>query len=278
MTLGGWKQRALQNAVDRDRPIASLLRWPRWLFACATRRPAVVRFATGGLRMRLLPRLTGFGSTSLYIKRDAYEPELRLIARFIRPGDVVIDIGASFGVFALFMAHRVGPGGIVHAFEPGRFSHEQLLSNLAMNAAGERVIVHKVAASDAPDQLKLYHVGGAPVTFSVGSDGGTSEDVPAARVDAVVPAADQARVTFIKIDVEGYERVALEGARAILETARPVIMFEVSASALRRSDLTPAGMYRYLATFGYAFHRFTHDGTLVPVAEGTEGNIIALPA
>lgn len=274
-SLASWRRRALQNAIDRERPLRSLLRWPAWLAACALRRPTVARFATGGLRMRLQPRLTGFGSTSLFIKRDAYEPELRLIRQFVRPGDVVLDIGASFGAFALFLAHYVGPAGRVHAFEPGGFSYTQLDANVALNGLQDRITLHRAAAGEAPNVLRLYHISDAPVTFSMGGEGDDYEEVPSVRVDATVPPDEWARVSFVKIDVEGFERFALEGARNILEAAHPTIMFEVSAAALVRSGMTPAAMYEYLAAYGYGFHRFVGNA-LEPVAGYPEGNIIAI--
>ena len=119
MNFAAWKRRFWQNAIDPQHPLASMARWPRWLLACAIKRPTVARFATGGLKMQLVPKLHSFGSTSIYIKRYFYEPELLAIRHLISPGSVVLDIGGSFGIFALFMAHYVGPKGRVHSFEPG---------------------------------------------------------------------------------------------------------------------------------------------------------------
>lgn len=275
MNLAAWRRRFWQNAIDPDRPIASLARWPAWLLACATRRPAVARFATGGLRMRLVPRLHSFGSTSIYIKRDSYEPELLAVGRLIAPGCVVLDIGGSFGIFALFMAHFAGPRGQVHSFEPGRFSFDQITANVALNGLQDRITIHRAAASDAPATLKLFHVGNAPVTFSVGGgEGLEAEEVPAVRVADAIPAADAARVGFIKIDVEGYEIAALEGARPILEARHPAIMFEVSADALARQGQTPADVFAYLAAYGYRFWILS-EGRFLAQAEPCEGNIFA---
>ncbi len=275
MNLAAWRRRFWQNAIDPDRPLASLARWPGWLLACAVKRPAIARFATGGLKMRLVPRLHSFGSTSIYIKRDHYEPELLAVGRLIEPGSVVLDIGGSFGIFALFMAHFAGPSGQVHSFEPGRFSFDQISANVALNRMGDRITIHRAAASDKPATLKLFHVGNAPVTFSVGGgEGLDAEEVPAVRVAEVIPAADAARVGFIKIDVEGYEIAALEGARPILEARHPPIMFEVSADALARQGQTPGDVFAYLAGYGYRFW-VLEGGRFVAQADPCEGNIFA---
>ena len=235
----------------------------------------MARFATGGLKMRLVPRLHSFGSTSIYIKRDHYEPELLAVGRLIAPGSVVLDIGGSFGIFALFMAHVAGPRGKVHSFEPGRFSFEQITANVALNGLAQQIAVHRVAASDRAATMQLFHVGNAPVTFSVGGgEGIAAEDVPAVRVADQVPPDEAARVSFIKIDVEGYEIAALEGARAILEARHPAIMFEVSGQALARQGQVPADVFAYLAAYGYRFWVLEH-GRFVPQDQPCEGNIFA---
>lgn len=275
MNLAAWRRRFWQNAIDPQRPLASLARWPAWLLACGVKRPKVARFSTGGLRMQLVPKLHSFGSTSIYIKRDHYEPELLAVGRLIEPGCVVLDIGGSFGIFALFMAHFAGPAGKVHSFEPGRFSFDQITANVALNGLGQRITVHRAAASDQAATLKLFHVGNAPVTFSVGGgEGIEAEEVPAVRVADLVPAEDAARVGFIKIDVEGYEIAALEGARPIIEARHPAIMFEVSADALARQGQTPADVFAYLGSYGYRFWML-EGGRFVPQAEPCDGNIFA---
>lgn len=278
MNLAGWRRRFWQNAIDPQRPIASLARWPTWLLACAIKRPTVARFATCGLKMRLVPKLHSFGSTSIYIKRDYYEPELLAVGRLIEPGSVVLDIGGSFGIFALFTAHFAGPQGRVHSFEPGRFSFEQITANVVLNGLGDRIAVHRAAASDQAATLQLFHIGDAPVTFSVGGvEGMAAEEVPAVRVADAIPADDAARVSFIKIDVEGYELAALEGARPILEARHPAIMFEVSADALARQGQSPTQMFEYLASYGYRFW-LLKDGRFVPQTEPCEGNVFAATA
>jgi FkbM family methyltransferase len=173
------------------------------------------------------------------------------------------------------MAHFTGPQGKVHSFEPGRFSHQQLTANVALNGLADRIAIHRAAASDQPATLRLFHIGDAPVTFSVGGvDGMAAEEVPAVRVADAVPADDAARVGLIKIDVEGYELAALEGARPILEALHPAILFEVSGDALARQGQTPDDIFAYLAGYGYRFW-VLEAGRFVPQATPCEGNVFA---
>lgn len=276
MALSGLIQRVSKSAIDLNHPLRSLARWPRWLLACALRRPIVARFATGGLRMRLHPRLHSFGTTALYIRRDHYEPELLAAARLVPPGSVAIDVGGSYGVFALFLAHYAGSQGRVHSFEPGRFSFEQLTTNVALNRLADRIVPHNAAAAERPGKLRLYHLAESPVNFSVGGVAGVAfEEVPSVRIDEVVPAAEWPRVGFIKVDVEGFEVAALTGAAGIIAAASPVILFEVSAAALARQGQAPADVYAFLAGQGYHFFVLDRAGRFVPVSDPMEGNIFA---
>ena len=264
-----------RSLVDGRHPVRSLARWPTWLLHCALKRPAIARFKTGSLRMELAPRLMHFGSTSIYIRRDNYEAELLATRRLIEPGSVVLDVGGSFGIFSLFMAHFTGPEGRVHTFEPGRFSHALLRRNAGLNPQLSQLTIHNIAAAAEPGELVLSHLGDSPVNFSISEvEGAETETVRAERVDAIVPRDEWDRVGFIKIDVEGFELEALKGMRAILEAAHPVIMFEVSHPALQRQGITAQTVYDWLADLGYRLFALD-DGQFVPISAAQGDNVFA---
>ena len=277
MQISSLIDRASKSVIDTRHPFRSLMRWPRWLLACRSGQPLVARFATGKIKMRLVPRLHSFGTTALFIRRDEYEPELLAVGRLVDAGSVALDIGGSYGVFTMFLGHYVGPTGHVHTFEPGRFSFSQISENVALNGFGDRVSLHNVAASDRDGQLRLLHHGDSPVNFSIGTidEGVASEEVAAARVDSIVPRDQWAKIAFVKIDVEGFEAIALEGARGILEAAHPTIMFEVYEAALARQGMTMAAMFDYLATYGYSFWKLDAVKAFVSVSQPEEGNLFA---
>ena len=51
----------------------------------------------------------------------------------VNPGDTVVDVGANVGTVTLAQANRVGPSGVVHAFEPQRIIHQLLATSLTLN-------------------------------------------------------------------------------------------------------------------------------------------------
>jgi len=61
---------------------------------------------------------------SLDLYGEWAESELELLALFIKPGDVVVDVGANIGTHAVFFAQRAGATGLVYAFEPQRIIYD----------------------------------------------------------------------------------------------------------------------------------------------------------
>lgn len=85
----------------------------------------------------------------LWLKRDTVigralqlygefaESENRLMARFLRAGDIALDVGANIGTCTLAMASAVGTTGLVHAFEPQALVFQTLCANLAINGLNQ---------------------------------------------------------------------------------------------------------------------------------------------
>lgn len=157
-----------------------------------------------------------------------------------RRGDVVLDVGANLGAFTVPMAERVGPQGVVHAFEPFRLVFQHLNANVALNGLSN-VYTHNVAIGRQEKVLEIY----APdlTTFNTPSAmrvGQQKTREAAARFDHV--AYEQApskvavktldsfdfgpRVDVIKIDVEFMELEVVLGARETINRYRPVIWAE----------------------------------------------------
>jgi FkbM family methyltransferase len=160
------------------------------------------------------------------------DPALRLVEALVAPGQVIVDAGASVGLFTARMARLVGPSGCVHAFEPNPQRHARLR---ALAGARRPIVVHPVALSDAPGEAELWipHVNGRVQTERAFLDGRPGRRASAAPVTVTLATCDdevredRERVAFIKCDVEGHEGAVLAGAAGILECARPAVLVEV---------------------------------------------------
>jgi FkbM family methyltransferase len=140
----------------------------------------------------------------------------------VRPGDVVLDCGASIGTFAR-KALSLGARTVV-AIEPGPDSVECLRRNLAAEINAGRLIVYPKGVWNREGTLRLLIDSNSSLGDSLVFRRGAGQlgiEVPLTRIDTLVSELSLARVDFIKMDIEGSEQQALEGAQETLRRFRP---------------------------------------------------------
>ncbi len=86
---------------------------------------------------------------SLELYGEWAEAELRLLNPLIRPGSVVLDVGANIGTHSVFFARAVGPSGMVLSFEPDRLLFQQLCANMALNSITNVLTFNMAAGASA---------------------------------------------------------------------------------------------------------------------------------
>jgi FkbM family methyltransferase len=171
------------------------------------------------------------------------EDEMRLFQQLVPPGSVVVEGGANIGPHTVALSKLVGTGGEVHAFEPQRLVFQALCANLALNGCANVHAYQAALGASSGEVLVPAVPPDRPENFgAIGLAGVSSgERTPLRRLDEL----DLHACRMIKLDVEGMEIQALQGAAETVRRLRPLLYVEND-----RSDPTQA-LVRLLVSWGY---------------------------
>ena len=222
----------------------------------------------------------------LYVGTGFEVAELAYLLSAVRPGDIVLDVGANAGYYTVPLARRVGPSGHVYAFEPGQRELDLLRRNLCRYSL-ENVSIIPKAVSDTD--------GSAPFFFS--HEGAMSsfrrtphpdqqiyrEDfVDTTTLDSFVREAGLSHVDVWKMDIEGAEMLAFRGGTSVLKMKPRVILFEAAAHIASAFGYSVEDIFALVRSAGYDIY-FFEDGAVKPVDPSDERhgkiihNYVALP-
>lgn len=149
-------------------------------------------------------------------------------SKWLRPGDVAVDVGAHSGRHLAKLLEAVGPSGRVFAFEP----LPDKFDDLTRNFDRPNVFLHNAALAREAGLCQFTHAQGAPQESGLRERRYNDPDkarprkieVQVQKLDALL--AQLKTLAFIKIDIEGGEIDCLRGAMRVIDTYRPVISVE----------------------------------------------------
>lgn len=124
-----------------------------------------------------------------------------------KEGDVVLDIGAGVGEETLLFSKAVGASGRVICVEAHPRAHRCLQKMAAYNQLTNVVTLHHAVAEPSCTAINIKDE--EYLTNRVGDGAGIR--VPAATVDAIREKFNLERIHFLKMNIEGAERLALRG-------------------------------------------------------------------
>ena len=176
----------------------------------------------------------------------------------VKDGDYVIDCGGCWGDTALYFAHLAGPTGRIFSFEFMQENLEVFHKNLDLNPS----LKSRIEIIECP----VWSRSGVEMSFSSSGPATQVKEAGSAKhshvslsIDDVVSQYSMPRVDFIKMDIEGAEFDALQGARQTIIQNRPDLALCVYHSA---ADFTRLADFVNELNLGYRFHlgHFTMHG------------------
>lgn len=189
-----------------------------------------------------------------------WEPHVERILKLLaRPGDSVMDIGANIGYFSNVLARAVGESGRVWSFEPVPATYQQLCIAKETNKFNQ-IVPLQIALGDATGEVTIRFrkemMGSASANLYHDDPLSESTNVLIRRLDDLWNAGEVGLPSLIKIDVEGHEYAALSGAKEIIKTSKPTILFEYNFPAAKAAGWDFHCLARYLLECGpYHFYQ-----------------------
>lgn len=206
------------------------------------------------------------------VRHQRYEPHVTAVfRRVVKPGMVVLDLGASVGYFSLLAAHLVGPAGRVIAFEPGA-DNAKLLMMSALANRFEHVDLYPNAVADRESIFFFDVLLGSNGALGTEVGGGMNPEeitglyyrtlVRTIRLDAIL--SPLPRLDVVKMDVEGAEYRALIGGQRLIDRHRPIMFLEFSPAGLRNvSQVSGETLLALLVAKHYTLSVIEADGRVI---------------
>jgi len=174
----------------------------------------------------------------VYKKRELYGTDLFLKGNLVKECDIVLDIGANIGYFALMESKIIGPSGKVYAVEPSPVNYQRLNENIKLNkfnnietfnlALGDRIGTAEMFISNKSNWSRL-------IKRDLPDKVNQIVDVEIQTVDHFLK--DKPKPTFIRMDVEGYEINIIRGMTQTLNLEKLGVFIELHPSILSKNDV-----------------------------------------
>jgi FkbM family methyltransferase len=183
-----------------------------------------------------------------------FEPlDWKYIKSISQPDWTCFDIGANIGYWSLLLAKNC-PKGTIHSFEPSELPFALLNVNVALNGFNN-IKTNKIALGDFEGERD----------FVVSRDSGFSSfadthrklvdktiKVPVTTIDKYVTSNKIKSIDFFKVDVEGAEKMVLDGAAKTLKQGIiKLILIELTDQNLKSFGESVGSVTSLLKSYGY---------------------------
>jgi len=232
----GWFERATVRLRGR-RPAPALLKRAHEFVLDHLPGDHLVSTLPGGERIRAAAR---------YRQLSWNPEEYRAFRAAVRPGSIVLDVGANVGAYTLLFAMWTGPAGRVFAFEPAPEARDGLRMHVALNGVADRVEIVCAAAADAVGSARFAIDGASGANALAAGSNAASIEVETTTLDEFCRTRNLLP-DVVKIDVEGTELDVLKGARRVLASPDVRAFLEFHPSIWSSRGVTPDAICAELA-------------------------------
>ena len=211
-------------------------------------------------------------------KHTISQVDVDFFKKFIKKGDLIVDIGANSGAVTVPMSLAAGKEGVTLGFDPNPYVFKILATNASLNK--EKTNIVAVPCAIAATESEYYYTS-SEASFA---NGGISETNDNRHGKFVYPEQIKGvnlheyiqenyagkQVTFVKVDAEGYDKEIIKSIGDLISAHKPVMVAESFGSS---SDDAKKELFEVIAQHNYQifyFEDFKSDAETIEVKNAEE--------
>lgn len=244
------------------------LLYPVWLISCTLAPEKIGKFVLFDGSNFEYPIKSAVGC---YLFTSAFEPaEVAFVQENLKQGDIFFDVGANAGIFTVIAAKKIGSSGHVYAFEPGLNELKLLRHNIAVNNLTNVTVVERAVSSQSGTARFAVCYDGAMNSLAKTDHPGQQikewQTIETISLDEFVQQMNIGKINLIKIDVEGAEKLVIEGAKQICKSQDNLILL-LEAANLNASSFSYSvwELLSEIIDIGFNMYYFDKMGSLSKV-------------
>lgn len=183
--------------------------------------------------------------------------------KFIKKGDLVIDIGANVGDTTVPMALAAGKSGVTLGFDPNPYVYKILEKNASLNKEKQNIVPLLYAISEKEEEF--YYIsseasfangGISPTTNSIHGKFVYPDKIKGVNLLAFLEKNypdNLEKFSFIKIDTEGYDKEIIKSIPELIQKYKPTIVAESFGKSAPEDKIE---LYSVIANHGYEIFYF----------------------
>jgi FkbM family methyltransferase len=185
-----------------------------------------------------------------------YDAEIVEVAgRYIRPGSTVLDVGANFGQMSILFSNFAGVLGRVYSFDADDFVFNVLTRNIEANGKQQQIVPVFGAVHDVPDQMLYFPVQdfvhyGSYGSYGIDLNASSGRQVRSLTIDSLDILEP---ISFMKIDVQGADLRAMQGAVRTINRNKMPIVFEYEFRLEDEFNMCFQDYVDFVTSIGYRF-------------------------
>jgi FkbM family methyltransferase len=218
----------MTHPLNRDNKLKSIIRFVKWQIGSRLVPGAIVYDWINGSKFLVCNGETGL-TGNIYTGLHEFQ-DMAFLLHVLRDDDLFIDVGANVGSYTILACSAIGARG--YAFEPVPATYKRLVENIHLNYLDKRVQCFNIGVGGKQGRIDFTS------NMDTTNHALASDEQNVNKISVEISTLDKILKdewpAFIKIDVEGYETLVLEGASETLKkgTLHSVIM-ELNGSGSR---------------------------------------------